>query len=105
MEWYRAAEKSDRFKEGAEGIIAASSIANLKLWPTSLVHEKDFGDDKVDTLVKTFGQVLSSSALDVSKVDQAQESSLHKLSHSEEAVVGGSQPVIWDTVPQCIGTH
>ena len=30
---------------------------------------KDFGDDKVDTLVKTFGQVLSSSALDVSKVE------------------------------------
>ena len=50
--------KSDRFEEGAEGIIAASSIANLMLWPTSLVHEKNFGDDKVDTLVKTFGQVL-----------------------------------------------
>ena len=59
----------DRFKEGAEGIIAASSIANLKLWPTSLVHKKDFGDDKVDTLVKTFGRVLSSFALDVSKVE------------------------------------
>ena len=59
----------DRFEEGAEGIIAASLIANLKLLPTSLVHEKDFGDDKVDTLVKTFGQVLSSSALDVSKVE------------------------------------
>ena len=39
------------------------------------------------------------------RVDQAQESSLHKLSHSEEAVVGGSQPVIWDTVSQCTGTH
>ncbi|KAI0207986.1 hypothetical protein LSAT2_007317, partial [Lamellibrachia satsuma] len=60
---------SDRFKEGAEGIIAASSTANLKLWPTSLVHEKDFGYDKVDTLVKTSGQVVSSSALDVSKVE------------------------------------
>ena len=57
---------SDRFEEGAEGIIAASSIANLKLWPTSFVHKKHFGDDKMDTLVKTFGQVLSSSALDVS---------------------------------------
>ena len=46
---------SDRFEEEAEGIIAASSVANLKLWPASLVHEKVFGDDKVDTLVKTFG--------------------------------------------------
>ena len=60
---------SDRFEEGAEGIIAASSTANLKLWPTSFVHKKDFGDHKVDILVKTFGQVLSSSALDVSKVE------------------------------------
>ena len=33
---------SDRFEEGAEGITAASSIANLKLWPTFLVQEKDF---------------------------------------------------------------
>ena len=33
---------SDRFEEGAEGIIAASSIANLKPWPTSLIQEKDW---------------------------------------------------------------
>ena len=101
---------SDRFEEGAEGIIAASSIANLKLWPTSLVHKKDFGDDKVDTLVKTFGQVLSSAALDVSKVEPewTKLKSLLYTSYptcSEEAVMGGSQPVIWDTVPQCTGTH
>ena len=69
VEWYRGCCLSDRFKEGAEGIMAASSIANLKLWLTSLVHGKDFGDDKVDTLVKTFGQVLSSSALDAFKVE------------------------------------
>ncbi|KAI0236496.1 Dual oxidase [Lamellibrachia satsuma] len=53
---------SGRFEEGAEGIIVASSIANLKLWPTSLFHEKDVGDDKVDSLVKTcLGQDSGSS--------------------------------------------
>ena len=40
---------------------------NSKITVCKEVH--DFGDDKVDTLVKTFGQVLSSSALDVSKVE------------------------------------
>ena len=68
-------------------------------------HHLVISDDKVDTLVKTFGQVLSSSALDVSEVEPEWTKLNSLLYTSEEAVVGGSQPVIWDTVPQCTGTH
>ncbi|KAI0212098.1 hypothetical protein LSAT2_002989 [Lamellibrachia satsuma] len=92
---------SDRYEEGAEGIIAASSITNLKLWPTSLVHEKDFGDDKVDTLVKTFGQVLSSSALDVSKVEP-EWTKLKSLLYTSYPTV---KKLSWEEVNLSFGTQ
>ena len=38
------ASLSGRFEEGMEGVIAASAIANLKLWPTSLPPNK--GNDR-----------------------------------------------------------
>ena len=92
---------SDRFEEGAEGIVAAASIANLKLWPTSLFHEKDFGDDKVDTLVKTFGQVLTSSALDISKVEP-EWTKLKSLLYTSYPTV---KKLSWEEVNLSFGTQ
>ena len=92
---------SDRFEEGAEGIIAASSIANLKLWPTSLVHEKDFGVDKVGTSIKTFRQVLSASALDVSKVEP-EWTKLKSLLYTSYLTV---KKLSWEAVNLSFGTQ
>ena len=63
------AQLRDRFSDIDEGLLSATSLLDLKSWPTTKDELNTFGDDHIESLIDHFSPILSDAGIDCGSIE------------------------------------